>query len=331
MKMTSAANGINVPVTNMNLQTLGLPALVLLMFGAFAIVQPDIIALRNLINIMNQASFLVIFALAQTVVLIPRGFDLSLGQAVSMISVITGLVLTSTLMAGMPPAVVILTGIFGGLAAGLTVGLFNGFFSSVVGIRSFVVTLGSLNICNGLASTLSDGRPVFGIPEQFSRVLATGSFMGVPAAIAIAILTCVVISLVLKRTVFGRILYVIGGNARAAEVAGVSVRKNLVIAFCLSGLLVALGAMMLTARTGSGEPNLGGNLLLQAIAAAVMGGVSLSGGRGGVSHAVIGTLAITVLSNGLNVLQISGYLQQIILGAVIIVAVALDKGRPDRA
>lgn len=309
------------------LKLLTFPLLILAMFGLFAVLEPRIASPRNLVNITSQSTYLIVFALAQTVVLVPRGFDLSLGNAVSFTSVATALVLTSSFAAGLPGFAIVLLGLLTGIVCGTAVGLFNGFFASVLGIRSFIVTLGAMNICYGLSATISGGRPVFNVPEAFTTFFYSGTFAGIPAPILWTAVVAIAVHVILSNTVFGRTLYLMGCNPRAVEVAGLPRRKYFAIAFVLSGALVAIGALMLTARTGTGEPNLGGNLLLQAIAAAVMGGVSLSGGRGGVFHAVTGALFITVLSNGLNFLQISGYLQQIILGLVIILAIALDKSR----
>jgi ribose transport system permease protein len=308
-------------------KTFTFPIFILVVFAFFVSLEPGIASGRNLVNIISQSTYLIIFALAQTVILVPHGFDLSLGNAVSFTSVATALVLTSGFGLGLSGAEVIILGIAVGLACGLAVGFFNGIFSSYFGIGSFIVTLGSMNICYGLAASISGGRPVFNVPDAFTTFFYGGKIFGVPAPVLITIIVAALVHVVLSRTVFGRALYLIGCNPRAVEVAGLPRKRFYALAFCLSGALVAIGALMLTARTGTGEPNLGGSLLLQAIAAAVIGGVSLSGGRGGVFHAVFGALFITVLSNGLNFLQISGYLQQITLGVVIIVAIALDRSR----
>jgi ribose transport system permease protein len=200
---------------------------------------------------------------------------------------------------------------------------------AILGVSPFVATLGSYNIAIGVATTLSAGRPVQGVPKLFSQIFY-GSIFGVPAAIAITVAIGIVLQLMLTRTVFGRSLYIIGTNPRAAAVAGLPVKRILVATYVLCSGLAALGAIMMTARTGSGEPNLGGSLSLQAIAGAVVGGTSLAGGRGGVGTAVLGALFVTILSNGMNLTRIDGYVQMVVLGAIVIIGVLLDRLRLER-
>ena len=277
---------------------------------------------------LQQASYLVIFTVAQTLVILTRGFDLSLGTTVSAVSVASALVLTD--FGDDPSGWVLLLGIGTGLAFGLAVGAFNGFLVAAIGVNPFIATLASLNICLGLATTMSGGRPVFGVPDNFSALLYDGTIFGVRVPLLIAAAVAVLAWVGLNRTVFGRAIYLIGGNLRAAVVAGLPVRRSLAAAYVICSLLVTLGALMLTARTGSGEPNLGGSLMLQSIAAAVIGGTSLRGGSGGVVAAVLGALFVTMLSNGMDLLRISGYVQMIALGLVVILATAVDFRRGRR-
>jgi ribose transport system permease protein len=305
-----------------------LPAALLVLLLGFSLVDSRVLSPENLVNIAQQTSYLAIFAMAQMVVLITRGFDLALGPAVSMVSVAVALVMAAlTAAGGHSPVLILLAGLATGFAFALGVGLFNGLVVAVVGVSPFVTTLGSYNIALGIATTLSDGRPVQGVPDIYSTLLYSGSVFGIPAALVIAFLIAVALHLVLRYTVFGRTLYIIGTNERSAVVAGMPTRRILVYAYVLSAMLTAVGAMMLTARTGSGEPNLGGSLSLQAIAAAVVGGVSLAGGAGGVGTAILGALFVTILSNGMNLARIDGYVQMIVLGAIVILGVVLDRLR----
>ena len=304
-------------------------ALIVLMEVAFALIEPRIISRGNMLNVMQQASYLVIFTVAQTLVILTRGFDLSLGTTVSAVGVASALVLVGH---GEDPAWwVLAAGIAVGLAFGLAVGLFNGLLVAAVGVNPFIATLASLNICLGLATTISGGKPVFGVPDSFSDLLADDHILGVRVTVAIAIAVMLLAWFGLTRTVFGRAVYIIGGNPRAASVAGLPARLVLGGTYVACSLLAALGALMLIARTGSGEPNLGGSLMLQSIAAAVIGGASLRGGSGGVSSALLGALFVTMLSNGMDMLRISGYIQLITLGVVVIFATALDFLRGQRA
>jgi ribose transport system permease protein len=308
-----------------------LPLLIVAMELAVATVEPRVLSSRNIVNILIQSSYLVVFASAQMVVILTRGFDLSLGTSVSAISVASALVTTGLDIGGSPPWVIITGGLVAGLGFGLLVGLFNGLFVAWLGINPFVVTLGSLNICLGLATTISGGRPVFNVPDAFSSFLYDGKLIpGVPLPLTLAILVCVFLYFLLEHTVFGRSLYLIGNSPRAAYLAGLPSRRYLTLAYVTCGLLAAFGSLMLTARTGSGEPNLGGSLMLESIAAAVIGGVSLQGGVGGIVPVILGSVFVTMLSNAMNLLEVGGYVQQILLGCVIIGAIFLDRIRQTR-
>lgn len=304
-----------------------LPIALAVLFLGFAVADDRILSPANLLNIAQQTSYVALFAMAQAVVIITRGFDLSLGSAVSMVSVGAAVAMTAAVAHGSDPVPVLVIGLAAGLALGVTTGLFNGVVVALLGVSPFVATLGSYNIAIGIATTLSGGKPVQGMPDLFSMLLYRGTTLGVPAAIVIAVIVGLMLHLTLTRTVFGRSLYIVGTNPRAAAVAGIPVKRVLVYVYVLCSSLAALGALMLTARTGSGEPNLGGSLSLQAIAAAVVGGTSLGGGRGGVGTAVLGALFVTILSNGMNLTRIDGYVQMVVLGAIVIIGVVLDRAR----
>lgn len=311
---------------HLSLHQLILPAGVVVLFAGFALADPRVMAPANLINILQQTSFLFLFAMAQTIVIIGKGFDLSLGPTASMVSVGSALAMAA-LGSGASEPVIVLVGLAAGAGLGALVGAFNGSLVGFLRITPFVVTLGSFNIATGIATTLSGGHPVQGMPEMFFQLLSTGTMLGLPAPVVIAIAVGLIIHFLLHRTVFGRGLYLIGTNARAAEVAGIPVRIILMSAYILSSVLTALGAMILTARTGSGEPSIGGTLSLQSAAAAIVGGASFSGGSGSAGTALLGSLFIIVLSNGMNLVQISGYVQMIVLGVIVIAGVLLDRLR----
>lgn len=306
-----------------------LPIALLVLLLGFAVVDRSVLSPANLLNIAQQTSYLALFAMAQTVVILTRGFDLGLGPTVSMVSVGTALAMAGATASGHDTGTVLLAGLGAGFGLGIACGLFNGVVIAILGVSPFVATLGSYNIAIGVATTLSAGRPVQGVPKLFSQIFY-GSIFGVPAAIAITVAIGIVLQLMLTRTVFGRSLYLIGTNPRAAAVAGLPVKRILVATYVLCSGLAALGAIMMTARTGSGEPNLGGSLSLQAIAGAVVGGTSLAGGRGGVGTAVLGALFVTILSNGMNLTRIDGYVQMVVLGAIVIIGVLLDRLRLER-
>ncbi|RFC69668.1 ABC transporter permease [Mesorhizobium denitrificans] len=298
-----------------------LPIAIVVVLMLFGLVEPRVLSLGNFRNIALQTSYLAIFAMAQTMVLLTRGFDLSLGYTVSLVSVAASMAMVA--MGGGDAS--ILYGVGAALLVAGVIGLANGVLIAGIGINPLVTTLGMANIVLAFASTISGGFPVTGLPKGLTAEFAQRSPLSIPMPIWIAALVFVLLFLVLKATRFGRSLYIIGANPRAAVAAGIRTVPVLVAAYTLCALLAALGALLLTARTGSGEPNLGGNLTLEAIAAAVVGGVRLSGGEGGVGAAVLGALFVTVLSNGMNLVQIDGYLQQICLGVIIIVSLIVNR------
>jgi len=291
--------------------------LIVVVLLAFAIVQPRVISGANLRNIAVQGSYLAIFALAQCLVILTRGFDLSLGFTVSLVSVLSAMAMVATGSA--------LVGIFAGLGVGLVVGGVNGLLIGGIGLNPLITTLGMANIAMALASTVSGGFPVAGLPDGFTGTFAQGTLLWIPAQIWIAGVVFASVWALLRATRLGRSLYIIGANPRAAVAAGINTFGGLLAAYAISSLITATGALLLTARTGSGEPNLGGNLTLEAIAAAVVGGARLSGGHGGVSSALLGALFVTVLSNGMNLVQLDGYIQQMCLGAIIIASLILGR------
>lgn len=303
------------------LRTLRLPLAIVGLLIIFSLAEPRILSLGNLRNVAVQASYLAIFAMAQTVVILTRGFDLSLGFTVSLVSVTASL--TMVAMGGGSESIIY--GIAVGIALAAGIGLANGLLIAGIGINPLVTTLGMANVVMAFASTISGGFPVTGLPSALNAWLSQASFLAIPAPIWFAALVFLILTFTLRATRFGRYLYIIGANPLAAVAAGIRTRPVLVMAYVLCAVLTALGAILLTARTGSGEPTLGGNLTLEAIAAAVVGGVHLSGGEGGVGAAVLGALFITVLSNGMNLVQIDGYLQQICLGVIIIISLIVSR------
>jgi ribose transport system permease protein len=332
MSLTSGSEGARYRSTVRWGFILMLPLLIIAMELAVSLIEPRVLSLRNVMNILVQSSYLLLFASAQMVVILTGGFDLSLGMAVSVVSVATALVTTGLATADAPVWLIVVAGIAIGLSVGLLVGVFNGIFVSWVGVSPFVVTLGSLNICYGLATTISGGRPVFNVPDAFSSLLYDGTFIpGIPIPVTLATVVALLLYLLLDRTVFGRALYLIGNNPRAASLAGLPRKRYLFLAYVTCSLLAAFGSLMLTARTGSGEPNLGGSLMLESIAAAVIGGVSLQGGVGGIVPAILGSIFVTMLSNAMDLLEVGGYVQQILLGCVIIAAIFLDRVRATRS
>lgn len=300
------------------LKLLSLPLAIVAALVLFGILEPRVLTADNLRNIAVQTSFLAIFAMAQCIVILTRGFDLSLGYCVSLVSVVSAMTMVATGS--------LVFGMLAGLGVGLLAGVTNGLLIGGIALNPLVTTLGTSYILLALASTVSGGFPVPNLPAGFTESFALARPLGLQMPIWVAAGIFIVLFAMLKATRFGRSLYIVGGNPRAATAAGIPTFAVLSAAYTLAAVLAAVGALLLTARTGSGEPNLGGNLTLESIAAAVVGGVKLSGGEGGVGAALMGALLITILSNGMNLVQIDGYIQSIILGIIIIASLMISRG-----
>ncbi|MFN0119303.1 MAG: ABC transporter permease [Blastocatellia bacterium] len=276
---------------------------------------PHFMTVSNLLNVAQQTTLVAIVAVGMTFVIITGGIDLSVGSVLAF----AGVVMATMLQRGMPTALALLIA----LATGLIGGLINGALITIGRLPPFIATLGMMSMARGAALVFTEGRPVSGFSESF-RWLATGDVMRIPAPVLVMLMVYLLAHIVLTRTVLGRYIYAIGGNEEATILSGVNVRLYKTIAYGLCGMLSGLAAILLTARLNSAQPIAGMMYELDAIAATVIGGTSLTGGKGTVIGTLIGALIIGVLRNGLNLLDISSFIQQIVIGVVIIVAVLLD-------
>lgn len=276
---------------------------------------PHFLTVSNLLNVMEQTSINAVIALGMTFVILSGGIDLSVGSLVAL----SGVVLASALQSGLPVPVALLFGVLAGALGGLV----NGSLVTLGRLPPFIATLGMMSLARGLALLYTDGRPVSGFSADF-RGLATGRLLLVPVPVLVTIAAYVVAALVLTRTRFGRYVYAIGGNEEATRLSGVAVRFHKTMVYVLSGATSALAAALLTARLNSAQPIAGIMYELDAIAATVIGGTSLLGGSGRIGGTLIGALIMGVLRNGLNLLGISSFLQQVVIGLVIVGAVLLD-------
>ncbi len=276
---------------------------------------PHFLTIPNLVNVAQQTSINAIVAVGMTFVILSGGIDLSVGSIVAL----SGVVLGAALQTGQAlPAALFLA-----LGVGVICGLANGALISWGHLPPFIVTLGMMSIARGAALVFTEGRPVSGFDEGF-RSLATGHVGFVPAPVAIMIVVYLVAHLVLARTTFGRYVYAIGGNEEATRLSGVRVRIHKTLIYGVAGLMSGVAAVILTARLNSAQPIAGMMYELDAIAATVIGGTSLMGGEGTLVGTLIGALIMGVLRNGLNLLGVSSFLQQIVIGAVIVGAVLVD-------
>lgn len=287
----------------------------LLLCLALFIATPYFATLDNLRNVAEQSTVIGTLAIGMTFVIIAGGIDLSVGSVVALSGVVLAMALRAG--AGAPLAVAL------ALLVGASAGALNGVLVTIGRLPPFIATLGTMSVARGLALLLADGRPISGFPDGL-RALATARWFGVPVSVVLMLALFAFAQLVLTRTVLGRFTYAIGGNAEAARLAGIPVRGYTTGTYIIAGISAALCATLLLARLNSAQPIAGIGYELDAIAAVVIGGTSLLGGSGSVLGTLLGALLMSVLRNGLNLLGVSSYIQQIAIGAVIVIAVLVD-------
>ena len=271
----------------------------------------------NMSTLLRQMSFVTIVAFGQTMILILGDIDLSVG-ATAGLSAITAAILMAWL--GLPPQLTFVLCI----VLGALCGLFNGFFVTKFRITPFIITLGSSYIFEGIIYVITEGRSITNIPASF---LSLGQEMvgGVlPIPVLFMIIIGAVLYFVLKHTPFGRYLYAIGVNQTAAKLVGINVNRSRRTVYVLSGILSAFAGMLIMARLGTAQPTIGSTWVMPSITAVILGGTSMSGGRGGVIGTVIGSLMMSVISNAIVIMRVSTYMEQVVIGAVVIIAVLID-------
>ena len=289
----------------------GLAGLCLLLW----ILTPHFLTVANALNVMEQTAINAIVAVGMTYVIIAGGIDLSVGSLVAC----AGVAVAWAMRAGWPT----LLAVTAAAAVGAIGGLANGAMIAFGRLPPFIMTLGMMSMARGAALLFTGGRPISGFAAGF-RAIATGRVLGVPAPVVLTAVIYLAAHVVLSRTRFGRYVYGIGGNEEATRLSGVPVRFHKTMVYAASGVASAAAAVLLTARLNSAQPIAGNMFELDAIAATVIGGTSLSGGEGGVGGTLIGALTMGVLRNGLNLLGVSPFLQQLVIGLVIVVAVLVD-------
>ena len=294
-----------------------LAALVVLCI-ALSLASPYFATKNNLINIVLQAAINATLACGMTFVILTGGIDLSVGSIVAF----SGILLGVMLKAEIPLAVALL----GCVLIGGICGLVNGLLVTRINLPPFISTLGMMYIARGGALYIADGRAIFGFSGKLNYI-GSGTILGIPVMILIMALTFLIGLFVLKFTRAGRYIYAIGGNVEATRLSGINTNRYTTLVYVICGLTAGLAAVLLTSRLDSAQPVAGEGYELDAIAATVIGGTSLSGGEGKLSGTIIGALIIAVLNNGLNLLNVSSYIQQIVIGLVIILAVTFDRIR----
>jgi ribose transport system permease protein len=294
------------------------------LFGGMTLASNEFLTADNMANLARQVAVFGIIAVGQLLVILTAGIDLSVGSVLGL----TGCIAAELLVHGMGivPAILL------ALAAGAAIGVFNGTLVAYGKLPPFIVTLGMLGIARGAVLVLTDATTVQPLPESFGNI-ANGNFLGLPNLLWVFVAVVVVTSFVLRRTVFGRYVYAVGSNPESARLAGVPVTRVLVAVYAIGGLLAAVGGVLFTSRLNAGIPTAGTGYELNAIAACVIGGASLFGAKGGAFGAAAGALIVGVLNNGGNLLAINSFYLQIIIGALILIAVAFDQwqGRRSRS
>jgi len=283
---------------------------------------------QNLINVARQSVYLVLVSMGQMLVLISGGFDLSVGTAIALTSVVSALGMVW--FAGMFPDMIwlaIMLGAFMGFGAALLVGLANGIGVAYFEVSPFIMTLGVSSVGAGFALFLTGGVPVSGMPFAFADTFGFGRLWGIPVPVIVAIICIIAMWVFMSRTRLGTQIYAVGGNIKAAHLSAINTKRALMLAYVVCALIASLTGLLLTARVESGEANLGGTIALESIAAAVIAGVSLRGGIGRVENVVLGAFFIVLVQNGMNLAQVSSYMQMVLLGALLILAVIFDQIR----
>ncbi|HSP21628.1 MAG TPA: ribose ABC transporter permease [Planococcus sp. (in: firmicutes)] len=284
----------------------------------FSILEPGFLSVNNLLNVLRQVSFNALIAFGMTFVILTGGIDLSVGSILAL----TGAVSAGLMASGIDPILAMLAG----LLLGAILGAVNGVIIAKGKVAPFIATLATMTIYRGLTLVYTEGRPISGLGDNVAfQMLGKGYFLGIPIPVVTMLISFGILYFILKKTTFGRRVYAVGGNEEASILSGINTDRIKIYVYSLTGLLSALAALMLTSRLNSAQPTAGEMFELDAIAAVVLGGTSLTGGRGWIVGTLIGALIIGVLNNGLNIIGVTSFFQQVVKGAVILLAVLLDR------
>ena len=304
---------------SLNLRTIILPLVaIVVLIAYFSVVNPLFLSSANALNIGRQSSVLLTVALAETMVILIGSIDLSIGAIVTLTGILAALTVNSL---GVGGATLV------GIGVGAMVGLVNGGLVTRLKVPSFLVTLGMLSILSGTANQISQGQSILFENSALPDLVNGSVVLGIPNVIWLALIATALLTLVAFRTKLGRYLFALGGGEIVAAHAGVAVTFYKILAFVLAGAICGLAGVMLTGQVGAGTPTAGSGLLLNAIAAVVMGGTALSGGIGGPHRTFLGVLVIAILTNGMDVTEVNSFTQEIVKGCVIILAVSLTIDR----
>lgn len=290
----------------------------IILVAIVSILNPAFLEPLNILNLLRQISINTLIAFGMTFVILTGGIDLSVGAILALSSALTA----GFIVSGMDPILAIIVGCI----IGAVLGMINGLLITKGKMAPFIATLATMTIFRGLTLVYTDGNPITGLGSNYAfQLFGRGYFLGIPVPAITMLLTFIVLWVLLHKTPFGRRTYAIGGNEKAALISGIKVQRVKIMIYSLAGFMSALAGAILTSRLNSAQPTAGTSYELDAIAAVVLGGTSLSGGRGRIVGTLIGVLIIGVLNNGMNLLGVSSFYQSVVKGIVILIAVLLDR------
>ncbi|AOC58533.1 MULTISPECIES: ribose ABC transporter permease RbsC [Bacillus] len=290
----------------------------IILVAIVSILNPAFLEPLNILNLLRQISINALIAFGMTFVILTGGIDLSVGAILALSSALTA----GFIVSGMDPILAIIVGCI----IGAILGMVNGLLITKGKMAPFIATLATMTIFRGLTLVYTDGNPITGLGSNYAfQLFGRGYFLGIPVPAITMLLTFIVLWVLLHKTPFGRRTYAIGGNEKAALISGIKVPRVKIMIYSLAGFMSALAGAILTSRLNSAQPTAGTSYELDAIAAVVLGGTSLSGGRGRIVGTLIGVLIIGVLNNGMNLLGVSSFYQSVVKGIVILIAVLLDR------
>ena len=293
-------------------------ALIILM-AVITIINSNFLTANNLLNLLLQVTSNALIAFGMTFVILTGGIDLSVGSILALSSAL----IAGLLGSGMPVTLAILIS----LILGCILGMMNGLLISYGKLAPFIVTLATMTIFRGATLVYTNGNPITkGLSDTFLfQFLGQGYIVGIPFPVIIMFIVFIVLYVLLHKTAFGKSVYAIGGNEKAAYISGVKLNKVKIIIYSISGMMASISGLIITSRLSSAQPTAGASYEMDAIAAVVLGGTSLSGGKGRILGTLIGALIIGVLNNGLNIIGVSAFWQQVVKGVVILIAVLIDR------
>lgn len=301
-------------------QNLGTIVALIILIVFVSVLNPAFLQVNNLLNLMRQLIINGFIALGMTFVILTGGIDLSVGSTLAL----TSAIFAGLLQGGMPTILAILIA----LGLGLILGLVNGILITKGKLAPFIVTLATMTIFRGLTLVYMDGRPIAGPKDDFAfQFLGKGQFFGIPFQVILFIIAYLILWILLTKTSYGRKIYAVGGNEKASFISGIKIDKVKILVYVISALMAVLSGLVLTSRLNSAQPTAGSAYEMDAIAAVVLGGTSMTGGNGSLTGTLIGILILGVLNNGLNLLGVSSFYQQIVKGVVILIAVLIDRKR----